>query len=94
MEAIQVVVIAEEEARREKEEAMIEKVGIMIEKAEIMKEIGHHINSKIRIAVMKNKDMINIMIISTKAEALWADASKRLIKRKEIIMTDFFLLFV
>ena len=64
------VVIAEEEARREKEEAMIEKVGIMIEKAEIMKEIGHHINSKIKIVDMKKLDMTNIMIASNLAEAI------------------------
>ena len=65
--------IAEEEVKKEMVEVMI--------------EIGHHINSKIKIV-----GMTNIMIASILAEAIWVDVSKRLIRRKEIITTDLYII--
>jgi hypothetical protein len=57
------------------------------EMVEVMIEIGLHINSKIKIV-----DMTNIMIASLLAEAIWVDVSKRLIRRKEIITTDLYII--
>ena len=57
------------------------------EMVEVMIEIGLHINSKIKIV-----DMTNIMIASLLAEAIWVDVSKRLIRRKETITTDLYII--
>jgi hypothetical protein len=57
------------------------------EMVEVMIEIGLNINSKIKIV-----DMTNIMIASLLAEAIWVDVSKRLIRRKEIITTDLYII--
>ena len=57
------------------------------EMVDVMIEIGLHINSKIKIV-----DMTNIMIASLLAEAIWVDVSKRLIRRKEIITTDLYII--
>jgi hypothetical protein len=57
------------------------------EMVEVMIEIGLHINSKIKIV-----DMTNIMIASLLAEAIWVDVSKRLIRRKEIITNDLYII--
>ena len=57
------------------------------EMVEFMIERGLHINSKIKIV-----DMTNIMIASLLAEAIWVDVSKRLIRRKEIITTDLYII--
>ena len=52
-----------------------------------MIEIGLQINTKIKIV-----DMTNIIIASLLAEAMWVDVSKRLIRRKEIITTDLYII--
>ena len=70
----------------------IAKEEVRKEIVEVMIEIGLHINSKIKIVDMKKLDMTNIMIASIQAEAIWVDVSKRLIRRKEIITTDLYII--
>ena len=65
----------------------IAKEEVRKEIVEVMIEIGLHINSKIKIV-----DMTNIMIASLLVEAIWVDVSKRLIRRKEIITTDLYII--
>ena len=72
--------------------ATIKRVGAMIEIIGVMIEREHHINKE-KVIIMKEMEMINTTIINIQMAASWADVVKEIIRRRETIMIELFIIY-